>query len=77
MISQDWQRLYHHPIYFLETFLDPERFGGACYRAANWTFLGLSTGRGKDDQTKQPNRSRKELWAYPLRQDFRSQLCHG
>jgi hypothetical protein len=35
-ISDDWQQVYGHPIYFLETFIDPERFHGTCYRAANW-----------------------------------------
>src|SRR6266851_1307239 len=35
-LSQDWERVYRHPIYFLETFVDPERFRGTCYRAANW-----------------------------------------
>ena len=33
-ISEDWQQMYGHPIYFLETFVDPERFRGTCYRAA-------------------------------------------
>ena len=47
-ISEDWQRVYQHPIYLLETFIDPARFGGTCYRAANWRYLGLTTGRGKD-----------------------------
>jgi hypothetical protein len=79
LISQDWQRLYHHPVHLLETFIDPERFRGACYRAANWQFVGVSTGRGKDDQTKKANRSLKELWLYPLGKDFRAKLCctHG
>jgi len=74
-ISSDWQSLYHHPIHLLETFIDPERFRGTCYRAANWIYLGVSTGRGKADQTHQPNRSLKELWVYPLGKDFRQQLC--
>ena len=34
-LSADWERLYQHPIYFLETFVDPTRFRGTCYRAAN------------------------------------------
>jgi hypothetical protein len=79
-ISRDWQVLYHHPVYLLETFIDPERFGGTCYRAANWIYLGLTTGRGKDAPTQQPNRSLKELWVYPLRPDFRrhlSEVGHG
>lgn len=74
-IAADWQALYSHSIYLLETFIDPERFAGTCYRAANWSYLGLTTGRGKDDQTNRPNRSLKQLWAYPLRPDFRRRLC--
>jgi hypothetical protein len=73
-LSADWERLYTHPIYLVETFIDPERFRGTCYRAANWIYLGLTTGRGKDDQTNRPNRSLKELWVYPLRADFRRRL---
>ena len=80
VISADWQRLYQHPIYLLETFIEPERFAGTSYRAANWIYLGLSTGRGKDAPTKAPNRSLKQLWVYPLRADFRRRLgvtSHG
>jgi hypothetical protein len=76
-IATDWQALYGHPVYLLETFIDPERFRGTCYRAANWIYLGLTTGRGKDDLTKRPNRSLKQLWVYPLRADFRGQLTQG
>ena len=74
-LSADWERLYAHPIYLLETFIDPERFRGTCYRAANWIYLGLTTGRGKDDQTNRPNRSLKQLWVRPLTPDFRQRLC--
>jgi uncharacterized protein DUF4338 len=74
-IAADWQALYQHPVHLLETFIDPQRFRGTCYRAANWIYLGLSTGRGKDDLIKRPNRSLKQLWAYPLRPDFRRRLC--
>lgn len=73
-VSLDWEALYSHPIYFLETFVDPERFWGTCYRAANWMLLGETTGRGKDDQTKRPNRSIKQLLAYPLTPRFRELL---
>ncbi len=78
-ISADWQRLYCHPIELLETFIDPGRFRGTCYRAANWFCLGRTTGRGHQDSTNRPNRSLKELWVYPLRPDFRTRLLrdHG
>jgi hypothetical protein len=73
-LSTDWERAYGHPIYFLETFVDPERFRGTCYRAANWVLLGRTTGRGKDDQTGRPNRSIKEILGYPLTPRFRQLL---
>lgn len=73
--AADWQRIYNHPIYFLETFVDTSRFVGSAYLAANWIFLGQTTGRGKNDQTNKPNRSIKAVWGYPLCADFRACLC--
>jgi len=74
-IAGDWERLYGHPIYFLETFVDRERYRGTCYRAANWVVMGRTTGRGKNDQTHRPNRSLKEVLGYPLVKDFRARLA--
>jgi hypothetical protein len=73
-ISEDWQQMYGHPIYFLETFVDPERFRGTCYRAANWVLLGQTTGRGKQSNSYVPNRSIKEVLGYPLTKRFRELL---
>jgi hypothetical protein len=75
-ICADWEKLYHHAIYFIETFVDTERFAGTCYKAANWKYLGLTTGRGKDDHTNKVNRSIKAVWGYPLAKDFRERLTH-
>jgi hypothetical protein len=72
-ISADWQELYHHPIYLLESFVDIERFKGTAYRAANWTCVGRSGGRG----TKSKSHARtsiKELWVYRLCGDLREKL---
>lgn len=41
-LCDDWQRIYHHSVYFAETFIDPERSRGTCYRAANWVRIGLA-----------------------------------
>jgi hypothetical protein len=76
-LSGDWQAMYGHPIYFLETFIEPERFRGTCYRAANWQFLGMTTGRGKDAPTHVANRSLKEVLGYPLVKDFRQRLSRS
>lgn len=77
VVSRDWLQLYNHPIHYLETFVDKERFAGTCYRAANWICLGDTTGRGKDDHTKKPNRSIKAVWGYPLSKQFRIRLSEG
>ena len=74
MLPGEWERVYGHPVYFAETFVDSERFKGTCYRAANWVYLGQTTGRGKDDQTGRPNRSLKDVLGYPLDKRFRELL---
>jgi hypothetical protein len=73
-VGADWQQMYGHPIYFLETFVDPERFRGTCYRAANWVLLSKTTGRGKQCNSYVPNRSIKEVLGYPLTKRFRELL---
>ena len=73
-LSDDWERMYGHPVWFAETFIDPERFRGTCYRAANWILLGRTTGRGKDDLTHRQNRSIKEVYGLPLTRRFREFL---
>lgn len=76
-LSGDWERIYGHPVWFVETFVDPARFRGTCYRAANWVYLGRTTGRGKDDWTHKPNRPIKDVLGYPLLKRFRELLCRA
>jgi len=73
-LSPDWQQLYGHPVHFLETFVDPTRFRGTCYRAANWIFLGTTTGRGAS-KSHIPNRPVKEVLGLPLDRRFRELLA--
>jgi hypothetical protein len=63
----DWERRYGHPVLLAESFVDPERFRGTCYRAAGWQALGSTRGferRGRDYY--QDARHPKELWVRPL-----------
>ncbi|MFA6135676.1 MAG: DUF4338 domain-containing protein [Phycisphaerae bacterium] len=76
-LSSDWQALYQHPIWLLETFVDPERFRGTCYRAANWQYVGMTLGLGKASRTGIPDRSLKQVLVYPLARDFRRRLGVG
>lgn len=75
ILQDEWINFYHHPIHFVETFIDTERYSGTCYKAANWIYLGNTTGRGKFDQTNKPNRSIKAVWGYPLSKNFQKILC--
>jgi hypothetical protein len=74
LLPVEWERVYGHSIHYLETFVDPGRFRGTCYRAANWQCLGLTAGLGKDSRDNKPNRSLKEVLGYPLTKDFRRLL---
>jgi hypothetical protein len=75
-LPMDWQKLYGHTVYFLETFTDPSRFRGTCYLAANWLRLGQTTGRGgKNIPTREQRVPVKEILAYPLTKRFRKILA--
>jgi hypothetical protein len=73
-ISADWQTLYGHPIHYLETFVDRERYKGTSYRAANWLCLGQTTGRGIKDKQHRVTLSIKDVLGYALSRDFRRRL---
>lgn len=75
-LCADWERHYGHPVVYLESFVDPGRYRGTCYRAANWRFLGLTTGRGKDAPSHRPTRPPKEVLGLPLHRHFRRLLSH-
>jgi hypothetical protein len=74
-LTADWQRKYGHPIYLLESFVDPSRFTGACYRAAGWVQVGLTTGRTRNDDGRKPRVAGKALYLKPLRADARRRLA--
>lgn len=73
-LSQDWQDRYGHPIWLVETFVETDRFTGAAYQAAGWTYLGLTTGRTRQDRHHTLQTPVKALWVRPLRADFRQRL---
>jgi len=77
IISRDWQIMYNHPVYYIETFVDRHLFAGTCYKAANFIYLGDTKGLGKDSKTKTPNRPIKAIYGYPLTKSFRKVLTGG
>jgi hypothetical protein len=71
-LSQDWEGLYQHPIYFLETFVAPERFRGTGYRAATWVVLGRTTGRVRTITPTARTVRSKKYWVIRSPHDFAS-----
>ena len=74
-VSADWQRKYGHGIELLETFVQSERFRGACYRAAGWQPVGATTGRTRNDDRRQPPGPPKEVFLKPLRAGWKERLA--
>lgn len=74
-LPNDWQERFGHPLVLLETFVDPERFQGTLYKAANWTYLGETRGfrRTPGGYSELPT-SPKKLFVKPLQADARTVL---
>jgi predicted transposase YbfD/YdcC len=77
-LSDDWQRVYGHPIWLAETFVDPARFRGTCYLAANWQVIGRTAGFSRVIKSKgffAPNQRPKIYLCYPLIRRCRQRLA--
>jgi hypothetical protein len=74
-ISEDWVSLYRHPIHLLETYIEPSRFRGSCYRAANWKMVGMTKGMGIRAKPNVKDRTEKEMFVYPCSKNSIKQLC--
>jgi hypothetical protein len=74
-LSADWQTRHGHPLLLAESFVDPARFRGTCYRAANWQCLGESRGFARSAGRYVHHGQPKTLWVYPLHRHARTWLC--
>ena len=59
----------------LETFVDSQSYRGSCYKAANWCYLGKTTGLGLVRQGKSYATSAKKIFVKPLVKEYRQLLC--
>lgn len=66
-LPADWQQRYAVRPVLAETFVDPSRFEGTCYKAANWTKVGQTAGR-RDGVAK-------TIFLYELSSEWREYLC--
>ena len=73
-IKDDWTAKYGHPVYLLETFVERGRFAGTCYKASNWTRIGETKGRSRNDRYNIMKVPVKDIYLYPLVKTFRRKL---
>lgn len=70
-----WEERYHYRPLLLETFVEKDRFTGACYKAANFIPAGEALGRGKWDRKHAKDKPVKRIFLYPLDKRFKEKLC--
>jgi hypothetical protein len=74
-VGGDWLDRWGYSPVLVETFVDPQYYEGSCYKAANWAYLGMTTGEGLVRKGKSYSTSPKKIFVKPLVRDFRSLLC--
>jgi len=74
-LSEDWMERYGYKPVLLETFVDPERFYGTCYRGSNWIWLGKTAGRKEPYPNGKVPEGKKDIYVYPLCLDWQEILC--
>lgn len=73
-LSSDWQKTYGHQVYLAETFVDNSRFKGTCYQAANWQYVGQTSGSAKKGNIYRHHGQPKAVYLYPLHRNYRKLL---
>ena len=74
-LSGDWQLAHGHPVWLVETFVDPRRFAGTCYRAAGWLEVGMTRGYGRRAGHYEAHGKPKTVWVRPLVAEAAQRLC--
>jgi hypothetical protein len=74
-LARDWHQHHGWSLVLLETYVEEGRFCGTAYRAANWQWVGLTTGRTRQQKQHRASAPRKSVWVYPLARQFRKLLA--
>ena len=73
-LPDDFERTYGYRPWLVESFVDTDRYSGACYEAGNWIRVGRTKGRGRQDRLTRRALSRKAIYLYPLERGFRKRM---
>ena len=71
----DWQERHGLEPVLVETFVDPAKYRGTCYRAANWQCIGRT--KGRKASASEAGRTPKNVYLYPLTKDWKQVLLSG
>jgi len=74
-LADDWEERYGYQPVLAETFVDPSRFAGTCYRAANWTLVGQTAAEDTAFPNGKRAEGRKDIYLYPLQRGWKKVLC--
>jgi hypothetical protein len=74
-IRAHWHQRWGYSPVLMETFVDPQHYQGICYQAANWQYVGVTTGQGLVRAGKSYRTSAKKIFLKPLVKNYRDLLC--
>ena len=72
--SKDFEKRYSYRPLLIESFVDTLHYIGTSYKAANFKKIGSTKGRGRNDTLSKKTKSIKDIYVYPLIDDFRIQF---
>jgi hypothetical protein len=70
----DWEGYYSVTPQVVETFVEPDRFLGTCYKAANWIEIGTTKGYAKRGSDHHNSQQPKQIFLYGLNKSMRRKL---
>ncbi len=73
-LGDDYQARFGYLPLIVETFVDTQSHSGTCYKAANWKLVGQTKGRGRNDTNHKSENSIKDIYLYPLYDNFREKM---
>jgi hypothetical protein len=73
-LAREFEQHYGYRPWLVESFVDSSAHAGTCYQAANWIKVGQTQGRGRQDRSNQCAKSIKDIYVYPLQEEFRTRL---
>jgi hypothetical protein len=73
-VVRDWTWYYSIEPLVAETFVQPSKFYGTCYKASNWLEVGITKGYAKHGMSYHNSQEPKKIYLYGLNRQTRSKL---